>query len=243
VAIDRDPSPPVGDDCASALEIDTFVAASVYEGSTVLNSNQLEAPPCVHEGKSPDQFYRLDLRGRESLTRLRTTLLADGLTFSPALVLLGGSETQCGEVLYCTDSISIAEGPPSYDLNLEPALYYLAVDGADLGEAGDYRLVVELDDAEAQPCLSARMDECAYSNDATWDCCGAGFGSAGFSSPSRCLRTAILCGLAPPTRDCVCDVNAACCGAAGGDTCSSDVLDQCGFFCPEYAPGRGECLR
>jgi hypothetical protein len=228
---------PVGNDCTDALDdIDPTAASQVVAGSTACNANRRTLLPCALEGEdSPEQIHRLDLRGASGVTRARLTVLVDGLTFLPLLALFSAAANgECGDTLYCDDRIERAEGPPHVDLMLEPALYFVGVDGGDLGLAGAYRLLVELEPAEPNACVTAQIDECMFWGNRTIDCCREW-------SP-LCSQKVALCGLSPATQACVCAANPACCESnLLPPDCNAAQL-ACNYLCPDFASSDFTCV-
>ena len=216
--------------CADALELDATAAVQLRAGSTLCNAD-LFAADCS-EG-APEQLWRLDLRGAAGATRARAAILADGTDFTPVLYLLNGSDSgACGELLYCPDTFGLAEGLPLFDLTLQPDLYFLGVDGWEVGNAGHYRLLLELSAVAARPCIDATIAACAFDEYAI-DCC--------YDSGARCDRVLALCGLAPATRACVCAANPACCGPDRRDASCAASYQACQYLCPEFAPAESAC--
>jgi hypothetical protein len=225
---------PVANDCDDAIDIEPTATSQVLEGSTVCNTNRRTLLPCALEGEdAPEQFHRLDLRAATGVTRARLTVLVDGLTFRPLLsVFSGTASNECGDALYCDDRISNAEGPPHVSLTLEPALYFIAVDGANRAAAGTYRLLVELERTEWGPCVTARIDDCMFDGNA--ECCA--------EWTPLCNQMVALCGLNPATQACVCATNPACCQSNPlVPDCSAAQL-ACDYLCPEFAPSEFSCL-
>lgn len=226
-------SGPVGNTCEDAVELETAPGSYVLEGSTLCNSEHVNLSSC-NGVVAPDQLYRLDLRGLSEPTRARLTVLADGLDISPLMyVLADDGAGGCGEGVYCFDSLAYWEGPPSYDLNLDPALYFIGVQDAD-GGAGSYRLSVELDRTPPSPCVTSAIDNCVFW--ANLDFCCIGWDNA------RCPELVTTCGLASETQRCVCEKNAACCGAAGDTSTCAEAYAACDYLCPDFAPSTYACL-
>jgi hypothetical protein len=225
---------PKANTCATAIELDTSAGLQVVEGATFCNSDQLTLEPCDDTG-APEQFYRLDLSREAGPTRVRLAVSADGIDFSPLLyVLTADAAGNCGRGLYCFDSISWYEGLPDYQLTLEPKLYFVGVDSGITGSSGRYRLWVELAPIQPSPCVNAEIDFCVSRDDLT-HCCSEPQGPG-------CLELVTACGLAPETRACVCNANAACCGEEGDRSSCPDVFRACSFLCPDFAPSAGSCL-
>jgi hypothetical protein len=222
---------PVANSCASAIDLDAQAAVQLVDGSTLCNADHFN--PGCSEG-APDQFYRLDLRGAGGETRARAAILADGTDFAPVLYLVSAAEGgNCGDVLYCPDTLAQAEGLPLFDLTLRPEVYYLGVDGFEVGNAGHYRLLLELSATKPSPCINTTVSACAF-RDWAIDCC--------YDSGPRCDRVLELCGLASATRACVCASNPACCGPDWRDADCAESHRACQYLCPEFAPSEaGGC--
>ncbi len=227
-------SGPVGDTCEDAIELETGPGAYVLEGSTLCNSDHVTLSDCS-EASTPDQFYRLDLRAETAPTRTRLTLLMDGLRIMPLMYLLADDGAGgCGRGLYCVDFGSGEwEGPPHYDLNLAPDLYFIGVESSIRG-AGSYRLLVELDRTVPSSCVTTTIAECVF-RDYLQLCCFQ-WGS------TDCPELISLCGLASETQRCVCERNAACCGAVGDTSGCAEAYAACNYLCPEFAPSSYSCL-
>jgi hypothetical protein len=225
---------PVAGGCEAALDIDTSLEWQIIEGNTACGANQLTVVPCSDEGEdAPEQLYRLDLRGGGAPTQARLTILADGLGFPPILyVLAPDANGGCGEALYCDDRIDIAEGPPRTRLLLQPELYFVGVDGAELGSSGAFRMLVELAPGVASPCVTSAVEDCMFL-DGQADCCS--------DWTPLCSRMVGLCGLDPATQACVCEADPACCGLAVPESCAA-VQSACNYLCPEFAPSEFTCL-
>lgn len=220
----------VANSCASAIDLDPNADVQLFEGSTLCNADQLSSG--CSEG-APDQFYRLDLRGAAGATRVRAAILADGTDFTPVLFLVSAGEgAGCGEVSYCPDTLAQAEGLPLFDLTLRPDLYFVGVDGLELGNAGHYRLLVELAATDTSPCVNAAVAACAFA-DAALDCC--------YDSGAGCDRVLDLCGLEPTARACVCASNPACCGPDWRDADCAESYRACQYLCPEFSLSVGRC--
>jgi hypothetical protein len=225
---------PLGNRCETAIELDTEPGLHTVEGMTTCNDDHVNLEDCG-DYAAPDQFYRLDLRAKTGLSRVRLNLPADGIDFWPLLyVLLADEAGSCGEPLYCNDMLGVAEGLPAYELTLTPGLYFIGVDGALSGSSGHYRLQVEVAPASPRPCIDARVDRCVRSDDMT-NCC------ADRQNPG-CARVIAACGLMPSTQDCVCRANAACCGAEGDRSGCPEVLLACSYVCPDFAPSEFACV-
>jgi hypothetical protein len=236
VSFDRERcrSGPRANTCETAIELSTSMGARVIEGDTVCNSNHLTLSDC-EDSEAPDQFYRLDLSAQTAPTKLRMAIRNEGLEFTPLLSLLApGAEHTCGAGLYCYDSMGNFEGPPGYELTLEPSVYFIAVDGGEPGSAGRYQLFLELTPGSTRPCVDGHMLECRFRNDFT-GCCTEP------ESPG-CARALELCGLAPETTACVCDANPACCGAEGSRESCPELFEECEYICPDFAQSEDLCV-
>jgi hypothetical protein len=214
-----------------------MAASQIVAGSTSCNTNRRTLVPCGYEeDPAPEQYHRLDLSGASGVTRARLTVLVDGLGFDPLLSVFSSSTNgECGDALYCDARVENGEGPPHVDLLLEPALYFVAIDGGDRGAAGSYQLLVELEPGEPSACVTHRIDDCMFDGNQTYDCC---FGKW---SP-LCNQMVALCGLSPATQACVCAANPACCTS---NLLSPDCLaaqQACNYLCPDFAPQETTCL-
>jgi hypothetical protein len=227
---------PVGNDCVDAIDIDPGAASQMFGGNTVCNANLHTLEPCAREDDDgPDQFYRLDLRGALGVTRTRLTMLVDGLNFLPLLSVSSGTASgECGEALYCDDRINRAEGPPHVNLLLEPALYFVGIEGGERGAGGSYRLLVELEAAEPSPCVNAQIDDCMFEGNQTLACCR--------EWTPICSSMVAVCGLSPATQACVCAANPACCQSSLLAPDCGPAKQACNYLCPDFAPSELTCL-
>lgn len=212
-----------------AIVLDGTASSQVRDGNTACNTDQLR-PRCA-EVDAPEQLYQLDLRAAERPLRARVTVLVDGLGFAPVLSLLDGADVT--NALYCDARVNAFEGPPSLDLTLQPQLYHLAVDGAEPGAAGPYRLLVELEPAQPRACVDTRIDDCVERN-AELDCC-LEWGPA-------CDTTVELCGLARETQACLCEQQPSCCSPERVPGECAAALGACGYLCPAFEPSEARCL-
>jgi hypothetical protein len=135
--------------------------------------------------------------------------------------------------VYCDESYDNAEGPPHFDLILDPRLHYLVIDGAEPGAGGPYRLLVELAPADRRACVDGRIDACVSANGQI-DCCHEW-------SPA-CDATAALCGLAGATQQCVCDRAPGCCGPEREAESCRAAQQACNYLCADYAASEDSCL-
>lgn len=227
----------VGNDCVDALDdIDPSLASQIVAGSTACNTNRRTQLPCgFEEDPAPEQYHRLDLRAAPGVTRARLTVLVDGLSFAPLLtVFSSGANGECGDALYCDARIENGQGPPHVDLLLEPALYFVSIDGADRGAAGAYQMLVELEPGKPSPCVTLQIDECMFDGNQTYACC--------FDWSPLCNQMVALCGLSPDTQACVCTTNPACCTSSLlTPECRAAQL-ACNYLCPDFAPQESTCL-
>jgi hypothetical protein len=225
---------PIGDTCETALELDPRAPIQIVSGTTACNTDRVRIPAC-NDVASADQFFRLDLRDRATRTRARLSVPVDGIGLRPLLSLLAeDGNGGCGRSLYCYDSISDYEGPPHYDLSLDPALYFIGIESITAGSAGAYHLVIELEPSEASACVTSRIDDCVYREELA-RCC--------FDSLDPGCRDVIqVCGLATETQACVCDRDPACCGGGGDISGCASVFADCHYLCEDFAPSSLSCL-
>jgi hypothetical protein len=227
----------VGNDCAHTLDdIDPALASQVIEGSTACNTNRHTQLSCgTDPEEAPGQFHRLDLRAAAGATRARLTVLVAGVSFLPLLsVFSSDADGECGDALYCDDRVEEGEGPAHVDLMLQPAVYFVAIDGGDPGVAGPYQLLVELEPGEPSPCVTTQIDECMFSGNQSLDCC--------FGWSPTCSQIVAVCGLSPATQACVCAANPACCmSSLLAPDCSAAQL-ACNYLCPDFAPQELTCV-
>lgn len=224
---------PRHNDCSDAAVIDPTLGQQVVSGSTACNANRLVLAECS-DVDAPEQLFRLDLRAAAGPVRARIAPLVDGLEFYPILyVLSAGLDGGCGAPLHCDDRADDFEGTPEVDLMLEPSLYFVGIDGADVGARGAFRLLVELGPAQPSPCVNSQIDQCMASTGAPGCCDAWGPG---------CSDAVAACGLARATQECVCSAEPACCSPDASSVDCSAAHAACDYSCPDFAPSEGSCL-
>jgi len=149
---------PPHDTCGGAIDLDPTLSVQTLVGSTRCARDDGQAFfECGWDGVA-DVFYRLDLRERASSLVLRASTDLVPTNFWTSLYLMDAAAGQCFAPLACNDFGPVAaqaiEGSSELIAELEPAEYYLAVEGLD--ESGEFGLRVSLDEI---PCTS--LDECA----------------------------------------------------------------------------------
>lgn len=164
---------------------------------------------------SPDIFYRLDLSQFQGLVHVQVATERAGRSFE-RLVLMAAAEETCGAELWCGD----------FDLWLEPATYYLALDGF-RDQQGPVQVSIDIDTAEppqTKPCIDEPLAQCAREQ----DCC--------LGDGSECWLVYLSCGLAREALDCLCTADPACCDGPGDSFECDRLLQGCGTFCPGFDP-------
>lgn len=170
---------------------------------------------CERTGPSPDVFYRLDLSGAATPTRVQASTSLHGHSLA-SLVLLAEHDGTCAGELGCGD----------FDLWLPPAVYFLALD-AFRDQQGPVELSLTLSSDGAPPnatCIDAGIAECARAQ----DCCDG--------DGDRCSLVLQSCGLEPAALACLCAADPACCGGPGTSYECGRLLAECGTFCPGFDP-------
>jgi hypothetical protein len=228
------------DTCAEAEDIPLDTGHAIVSADTFCNTDQVSIDDCSGDSPTPDRFYRVDLRDRPGRVRLRASLPLSGLDFYAGLALLREEDGDCGEALFCYDSLANGDGWSSVDAVLEPGVYLLAIEPMEPSAAGHFVLEVDVSNPgirDFRPCYDADVDDCVFFfNDALGECCSNPFGA-------DCGTRFISCGLDPAVQDCVCETDARCCNGAEDafDRCAS-VLAECNFFCGVDPITRFTCL-
>jgi hypothetical protein len=171
---------------------------------------------CALGSSSSDIFYRLDLSQFPGRVHVRADTRRADAPFDSLALLADAGET-CGAELWCGD----------FDLWLEPAKYYLALDEAYRDHQGPVQLDIDLDTTAAPPvvdCIDAQVAQCAREQ----GCCrGDG---------TECWLVYLSCGLAREALDCLCAAEPACCDGRGDSDECGTLLQGCGTFCPDFDP-------
>ncbi|HET9955419.1 MAG TPA: hypothetical protein VFQ61_12980, partial [Polyangiaceae bacterium] len=220
----------VHDTCANAEDIQLTGEQATVRGHTYCGREQYGREHCV--GPSPKRFYRLDLRDRKDRVRLRAKIPPRDLGFYAAVTLLRDEGPDCDALLLqCFDSMGNGDGWPLVDSIVEPGVYFLVVEGVELGAAGEFTLEVDVSDWRTRrfsPCYGGDIEGCLYNTNDAADVC--------WSNPlhESCATMFTSCGLSPETQACICDSDPVCCAGTDEDAerCAP-VFASCNFFCED----------
>lgn len=214
VALDPQPCVVSNDTCGTAEVIAPDLGHQSFTVWPMCGDDTIQTA-CGGIDPSPDIFYGLDLSRFQSLVHVRVDTELAGHSFSN-LVLMADDDGTCGAELWCGD----------FDLWLEPAKYYLALDGF-RDQQGPVQLDLDLDTAEPPPvkgCIDEPLAQCGRKQ----GCC--------LGDGTECWLVYLGCGLAREALDCLCTAEPACCDGRGdSDQCGS-LLQGCGTFCPGFDP-------
>ncbi|NMC71331.1 MAG: hypothetical protein GYA57_14870 [Myxococcales bacterium] len=140
-------SPPAEDDCEGwPRTISDSLGTRTVTGDTCGAADDFSTVDCGGSG-GPDVVYRLTLR-----TRRLVTLDTTGTSFDAVLSVRGPGGTCPGPELVCDDdSAGGTPGQARIVAVLEPATYWVVIDGKTPGDTGDYVLTVNVADPGSVP--------------------------------------------------------------------------------------------
>jgi hypothetical protein len=214
VAIDPNPCVVSNDTCQTAQALEPKIGRQSFTVWPMCGADNLHTR-CETGSPSPDIFYRLDLSEFQDPVHVRVDTQRAGGHVQGMVLLADAGET-CGPELWCGD----------FDLWLEPASYYLALDGFRY-EQGPVQLDVQIETAGAPPvvdCIDEQLGQCAREQ----GCCRG--------EDPECWLVFLSCGLAREALDCLCTADPACCDGRGDSDECGTLLQGCGTFCPSFNP-------